>query len=308
MNIDKAIQAAAPKYRHVLTNSDLKWATEKLHALAIINQSKKLQECTEDSIQNALLQAGSMGLSMNPVLKHCYLIPRKERSKEQGESWADYNKNVKTLAYCTPSYMGMINLATTQGVALDMAAEIVFKSDLFEYYGPTVEPKYMLNIKGNHSEASATYVYAVARMNHGIIRASYMPREDVLKIRNMSDNPNGLMWEPSKLWTEGWKKSILKRMFKTLPGISQSLQNAIDVSNTYEGTVLNEDSENRFNYITEEQSTELHSMLIEHLPETEVERWLNKLGKRFGVDNYIDIPADEFNTAKETLQAAIDAR
>jgi len=305
--IDKALQAIAPKFRHVLTDPSIKWAVEKQHALAVINKSKDLKACTPESLGNAILQAASMGLTLNPIMQHVYLIPRRARAKAKGESWADYNAaNIPMIATATPSYRGMSHLAVKSGSVLDIAAEIVFKSDLFEYYGPTEKPLYQLNVKGTHNEIDAIFVFAVARLHHGLIRSAYMDRETTQRIRTMSEVPDGLMWHPDKMWTEGWRKALIKRMFKTLPINSDSLANAIDISNQFEGSIIEGEKAEQIACITEDQSRELHAMLTDHsIADDKIGKWLDKLSRRLGVSHYEDIPAKDFETAKQTLEMAL---
>lgn len=304
----KILQPISSKFRHVQTDNNLKWSVERQHAVAVINKSKDLKQCTPDSLGAAVLQAASMGLSLNPIMQHCYLIPRRERGKKQGESWEQYNKaNVPFIATATPSYRGMAHLAVKSGAVLDIAAEIVFQADLFEYYGPTEKPLYQLNIKGSHLEKDALFVFAIARLQNDLVRSAYMDRDTVQRIRKMSEVPNGIMWHPEKMWTEGYKKAIIKRMFKTLPINSPSLVNAIDLSNNHDGAIIEGEKAEQIECITEEQSLTLHAMLTDQsFDENKINSWLNRLAERFGVNSFEDIPRRDFDDAKKTLEIALD--
>jgi len=95
-------------------------------AMQSINSSSGLQNCTKESLQKAVYNIALTGLSLNPVLKYAYIIPRWSRDGTQ--------------AVLEPSYQGLIKLLTDTGSIVAMYANIVYEGDEFDIsYGTTTE-------------------------------------------------------------------------------------------------------------------------------------------------------------------------
>ena len=92
VDLAHALITASRDYHRVKRGDELKWAQEKMFVMQLISDTPKLRECTPTSLASAVLQAGAMGLSLNPLEKHVYLIPRAR------------------VATASPSYRGMIHL------------------------------------------------------------------------------------------------------------------------------------------------------------------------------------------------------
>lgn len=237
MTLEDAITRVGKRFSRVRADDSLAFAKEKQYVLSLLKRTPGLRIATPDSIHDAMLQAGSMGLSLNPTVGHCYLIPRKARRRYDGESKADYDK-VPAIAYASPSYRGLIHLSVSTGAVRFARAEVVYAQDKFIYRGPHHDVEYEL--KTAHSaqlEKNAVSVFAVCRTLEGDYLTEQMPRDTVLRIRRMSEIPNSIMWHQDKLWTEGWKKAVLRRLYKTMPTAPVALTNAVDALNRFEGVV-----------------------------------------------------------------------
>lgn len=297
----KILAPVARKFKGASTDESMVWQAEKNHILAVLNNNKTLLECTPESIQAAALQAASMGLTMNPSVGHCYFIPRAERTKAQGESWADYNSNVKQIAYASPSYRGLIHSACRSGSVLDISAEVVFQGDEFQYYGPLKEPHYIMSIKAKREEDYALGVFVVARLTHGLIKSMWMDTKDILAAKSKSKNQGGLMW--TTFWTEGYKKAAIRRAYKTLNISNPQLDNALNILNTFEG-IAEINKGDAIEVISEEQCDKIKILIESKAPDDRIEAWENLIADRFGVGNYTDIPAADFDNAMEVLKTA----
>ena len=309
--IDKVCKSVAPRYRHVSPVDALHWSTEKQHVMTVINRSKDLRQATEQSLHDAVLQSASMGLSLNPSQHHCYLIPRRARKRKQGESEKSYLDNVPIIAYASPSYRGLSHLATSSGAVSFIRAEIVFKDDVFDYFGPHEKPKYIGNsIKSaRRSEPDAIGVFAIAKTQQGDFLTEFIDRATVQKIRKMSEMPNGTMWNPEKLWSEGWKKAAVRRLYKTLPDSSPMLDYAIDHLNEYEGLSQQEKEVEAVQVLSEDQALNINTLLDDHkIIGEQKTKWLVRIATRFGVADYKQIPAADYNEAYKIIETALKAK
>jgi len=278
------------------TTTDLEWAKEKQFALDIVRKNKTLKLCLPDSIGNSMLQIASIGLSLNPTLGYCYLIPR--RIQKNPDIW---------LAYPSPSYKGLVYLATVSGAVKWVVAEIVYKSDEFQYRGPAEKPHHVPNMAAKHEEKYAIGAYCIAKTADGDFLTSYMDRETVQRIRKMSEFPGGAMWHPDKLWTEGWKKAVIRRAWKLWPHVTKStMDRAITVLNENEGIsdVPVESFEGEcVEYISDSTYADLISKIEEY--NFDVERTLERLAVMMGVDDIKHLPKAKMPEMLEQMDEAI---
>lgn len=306
----RVLHSTGSRYRHV--TDDLRWAQEKEFALTIIQGSKNLSQATPESIGQAMLQAGAMGLSLNPILSYCYLIPRRARKRRQGESERDYAM-VPTIVYASPSYKGLAVVCERSGLyAISPRAEVVFRADHYVYRGPVEKPEHVPTLKASERrEEAAHFVYAVAKLRTGDYICENLDRETVQRIRRMSDFPNSIMWSPDKLWSEGWKKSAIRRLCKTAPK-SPQMDSMIANLDRFEGG-LNDETQKVDETgepelcVTEDQVMSLHAMLTDHGIKNP-DGWLEKLAMRYGVNRIQDLPASRLDTARVFLETAIKSR
>ncbi len=202
------------------------------------------REETIESIRSAVLQIAAMGLSMNPTQQYVYLIPRRLRKQRTGEGKHEYEKSVPFIAGVHPSYRGMSFIACNYANAELMAAEIVFENCQFNYFGPLKAPDHRVTTNASdRSWNKATGVYAMVIMKSGHVRAEYLDRSQVLKIQALSEFPAGMMWNPEKLWTEGWKKAAIRRVCKLTMTTCPQMIAANESLNTFEGSVFENEPE-----------------------------------------------------------------
>ena len=124
----------AGKWRNRLPESvKMKFAIEAEHAKAIMASNDGFEKCTEASVQQALMSASMIGLSLSPQLQHLYLIPR-------------YNKDQKaTLATLLVSYKGMMEVVNRDGHVVSVKSKVVYANEAFEYTeGTTTEIRHKI--------------------------------------------------------------------------------------------------------------------------------------------------------------------
>lgn len=171
------------------------------------------------SVQNAILNLSSIGISLNPALKHAYLVPR------DGAICLDV------------SYMGLMHLAQEIGSIVWGQAKIVFANDTYENQGLDKQPLHKYSAFGDRGEKVG--VYCTVRLPNGDYLTEEMSADDVLKIRNTSKSKNSSYSPWNTFEEEMWRKSCVKRASKYWPKSNTStgnrLDNAIQVLNETEG-------------------------------------------------------------------------
>ena len=178
-------------------------------ALAAMQATPALFECTLPSIMFALRRAAIMGLEPDGgPLGHGYLVPYWNAKRRVSE------------AKFIPGYRGLIKLARNSGDVLDIAAEVVRDGDEFDY-SLGLDPVLKHRPSGQDGELVAPY--AVARFRQaGINERKFivLQRFEVLRIKeqNAPRDQDGKIVGP---WVtheaEQWKKTAIRRLSKYLP-------------------------------------------------------------------------------------------
>lgn len=184
----------------------------------------KLQGCTTPSVIDAVLEAAILGLEIDSVIGHCYLIPF---------------KNKATLVI---GYQGMLELAYGTGKVKTISAACVYENEPFQYtegLNPSLEhePMFDVPIKDRGPFKCA---YAVAHMLNGGKIFRVVSAEEMNKVRGKSG--------PWKDYPQAMEqKTAIRRLFKLLPcspevrqavnmdemrdlGIRQSTSDSIDIT------------------------------------------------------------------------------
>tara|TARA_R110001632_G_scaffold52197_2_gene129691 strand:- start:3886 stop:4836 length:951 start_codon:yes stop_codon:yes gene_type:complete len=170
------------------------------------------------SMQNAVLNIASIGLTLNPVSKHAYLIPRK-------------GKVVLDI-----SYIGLIHLAIESGSIKLVISKVVREKDLFEYKGTSQEPTHNYQPFGDRGKVVGVYCMALTHDNYYL--TEMMGLEDIYKIRDRSESYKRKKSGP---WAtdeeEMMKKTVIKRASKLWPKNDKTkrLENAISNLNDHDG-------------------------------------------------------------------------
>lgn len=189
---------SAQKSFENVPNTNLDFAREAGFAMQIIQANNYLATMDPASIRNCIVNVALTGLTLNPVLKLAYLVPRK------GKMILD------------PSYMGLINVLVTSGAAKKIEADVVYENDHFEYEKGTasfIKHKPVLKDCGQVIAA-----YAIAMLPNGETQFEVIGREDLEKIKKSSEAVKGGKGSPYDAWEgEMFRKAPVKRLFKYLP-------------------------------------------------------------------------------------------
>lgn len=192
-------------------------------AMQAINSSEGLQKCSKESLQKSVYNIALTGLSLNPVLKYAYIIPR-------------WNRN-GTVAVLEPSYQGLIKLLTDTGSITAVYANIVYEGDDFEVsYGTSSEIIHKPRFKSKEIKL----VYAVAVLSGSNFKQfEVMDIEEINAIRDKSESYKAFAADKVKscIWVDHYgemaKKTVIKRLFKYLPKTEkfEKAAQAIAISN-----------------------------------------------------------------------------
>lgn len=227
----------------------IRWATEAAHferqirtVEAKINGNYEhvllqgIERGVEETIQScraAARQVAAMGLSMNPIAKLVYFIPRRARERKDGEPWSEYAR-VPWTVDATPSYMGLAFIANHYAGAKMFGASEVYEADLFVNNGPFQLPKHQpTRDPGQRLESKAQGAYAGCVLQGNYERSEYIDAPTIQLIRGLSKLPNSLMY--TTLWTEGWKKICVRRLCKLVMQGSDRMLAAEEAQQRAEG-------------------------------------------------------------------------
>lgn len=184
--------------------------TELSFALQHINKNSQLQKSTAQSNILAVLNIAQTGLSLNPVLKYAYLVPR---SVNRGGQWV-----VET--YLEPSYIGLCKLVTDSGSAKSIVSHLVYEGDEFEV---SLGTSTSIDHKPKFKSKDITHVYVVSVLSDGSKMVDIMTKSDIDDIRGRSESYKA--FDAGKLkscvWTSDYgemaRKTVIRRGIKYLP-------------------------------------------------------------------------------------------
>lgn len=227
-NLPAIISSAEPKFTELVKKHRLfnfTFAREAEFALQLLKKNEYLATVAcgnQDSLKDAIINIAAIGLSLNPILKQAYLIPRKFSGK---------------MEVCLdPSYQGLIFLATSSGSILWAKAELVYEKDDFEFLGVNVPPRHKIkDIFGDRGPIVGGYV--IAKMPSQDVLIEFMSIKEIHMIRDRSESWKA--FKEGRIKSTPWftdepemdKKTLLRRAFKSWPKslTTEALAKAMDL-------------------------------------------------------------------------------
>lgn len=157
-----------------------------------------------DSLINAVHNIASVGLSLNPALKHAYLVPR------DGKVCLDFG------------FKGLVHLAVSSGSVSFVQAELVYEKDKFLLKGRGEEPVHERNPFAK-DRGAIVGAYCVAKLASGEFLVETMSLDEILVIRDKTQaykafkagKAKSAIWETD--FAEMAKKTIIRRASKSWP-------------------------------------------------------------------------------------------
>jgi len=221
-----------------LLGDDVAFKKEIGFAIQHVQNNNQLQKAPVESVLKAVLNLARVGLTLNPVMKMAYLVPR-------------YKGGVGIQCVMEPSYQGLVKLTTDTGSVVKVYAHPVYKGDVFRVelgMEPNIihEPKFETRV--------VTHAYAVGVLHDGSKMIEVMGRAELDEIAACSESHKAFLAGKIKssiyvTWAgEMYKKAPLKRLCKALPKTDRwtKIADAIEIDN--EGYDLSA-SYNQLNYI-----------------------------------------------------------
>ena len=196
---------------------------EKNYAIQLLYKNKMSIETAQKnpvSVQNAILNLSSIGISLNPALKHAYLVPR------DGAICLDV------------SYMGLMHLAQEIGSIEWGQAKIVYANATYESQGLNQQPIHKFNAFSK-DRGEKVGVYCTVKLPSGDFLTEEMSSEDIAEVRKTSKSQHSSYSPWNTFESEMWRKSVVKRGSKYWPKScgtkGNRLDTAIHVINEHEG-------------------------------------------------------------------------
>jgi len=200
-----------------LADCPVEFKREQQFALQICNSNTYLQqERFLGSLCNAVRNVALCGITLNPVMKLAYLVPRDK-------------------AICLDiSYMGLIKIATDSGSVTKVSCQAVYEKDVFEVsYGTqdaVIHKPLVFGDRGN-----PIGVYCIATLHDGSVQIETMSIKEINEIRGRSSSykkGNSSPWRTDYL--EMARKTCVKRASKYW-NKSERLANAVQIDHDNNG-------------------------------------------------------------------------
>tara|TARA_R110000822_G_scaffold47109_3_gene125121 strand:+ start:2179 stop:3141 length:963 start_codon:yes stop_codon:yes gene_type:complete len=251
-------------------------------AMSLFQSNVNLQKCDPNSILNSVVSVARTSITLNPVMRLAYLIPR---------------KNQCVLEF---SYMGLVALLRDNGCIRTISAHIVYEDEEFEYNlgdNKIVHKPSYAKTEQEHNLRQVIGCYSRATLPTGDVTYEFMPMWEIDKVKKMSVG-SGSQYSAWNTWKDEMiKKSVIKRHFKMLisTNTNQALHTALKIENdnnqlinSFTGTNNNKSLMNAFDDVEVEENTQ--SLLFE-----EKEKDINKISDN-ELDKLMSLEAEKIST------------
>ena len=218
--IEDSVIAAIPRARELVKvhkaidiNAEEHYAIQQLYKNDF---SQKTALANPFSVQSAVLNLASIGISLNPATKHAYLVPR------DGMICLDI------------SYMGLMHLAQQEGAILWGQAKIVYQNDTYTNMGADKAPEH--NFSAFDDRGLKVGCYCVVKLPNGDYLTEEMNAEQVEQVRSTSKAKDSKYGPWNTFPDEMWRKTVVKRASKYWPkSAGNRFDNAVHTINQHEG-------------------------------------------------------------------------
>lgn len=266
MPVHEVILNNAQLFEQANTKQVVEWQSESQFAIQALQANDFLANVARQnptSAQNAIINVAAVGITLNPAMKHAYLVPRKVN---------------KQMAVCLDiSYMGLLHIAMDSGSIRWGQSVIVRDKDTFRVTGLGEKPVHEYNPFGDRGEIVG--VYCCVKTSDGDYLTNPMSIDDVYAIRNRSESykkgHGPWVSDPEEMI----KKTAVKQGYKYWPKVER-LAHAIEYQNTQAGEGI--ELAPVMEHVTDEQKQEAKSEQEQEL--------VNKVQ---GLINAMEISADE---------------
>lgn len=274
-NVIEYVNEQESLFLPVVSDESVVWEKEKQFAIQALQANDYLAGIAASkptTLQNAIINIASIGISLNPALKHAYLVPRK------GGVCLDL------------SYMGLLHLAQSSGVILWGQCKIVRANDTYQNAGLSKEPNHLANTFGDRGDIVGAY--CTVKTVDGDFLTEEMNIKEIFDIRARSEayKRKSGPWKTDE--GEMIRKTVVKRAYKYWPKCER-LGSAIQMLNDNgEGIIAEKD----ITPFVENPIRELQDLLIDKDP-AQYLPWLK-------VEKFEDVTEDQAAAAVLILRKA----
>jgi len=218
-----AIQDSRERFE-ALAGGHLNYGDEEIFAMQMLTKNDfafKTANANPRSVQLAMVNVASTGLTLNPAMGYAYLVPR------DGAIALDI------------SFKGLIKIATDTGSIAWARAECVHESDKFTYHGPAAMPAIVAD--PFRERGAIIGAYCIAKTADGDILTEVMDLKAIHEIRAKSTaytrGTAGRKGPWEDFFSEMCRKAVIKRARKTWPYTDRDgrMAKAIEIANQAEG-------------------------------------------------------------------------
>lgn len=184
----------------------------------------KLIECDHRTIAGALVNASRLGLMPDPQLRQCALVPR-------------WNKHLKCMVcHLWIQVGGWVQLVKRADKSLRIEAKTVREHDHFEYeYGSAQFIRHRVT-KPRSQRGEITHTYAICHWANGQCQFYVMDREDIERIRDVSDAKDQVFW--TRWYEEMAQAKAGKGLCKWLAISTEEAQRAVGLDDQMDANVV----------------------------------------------------------------------
>lgn len=280
-------------------------------AIQHVQKNPLLEQCDTKTIIKSVLNLAQVGLTLNPVAKEAFLIPR-------------YDKNKKILeCVLDPSYIGLLRLLTDSGAVTKIESQIIWEGDYVEVNmsGERKIETHTPYFLTKNEKGKMKGVYSIAKLHDGSYHCEIMSKADVEDIRERSDSYKAYISKKVKscIWVtdpgEMSRKTVIKRHYKYLPksGNSEKIENAIALSNIANGfdppiefgTVTLIEGLIHNSILTDEEKANLESEILSLEFKSQGMKMIEYLNKNQPVMGLESYPVNQSDAMKATTNAVL---
>jgi recombination protein RecT len=173
-------------------------ATSELgFAMQIFQNSETLQKCDSQSILNAVVNVARTSVTLNPVMRLAYLVPRK------GKCVLDF------------SYMGLVAMLRDNNCIKSISAHIVYEDEEFDYdvaYNKISHRPRYAKTEDEHKSRGRIGCYSRATLPNGEVVFEFMPMWEIEKVKRLSEGSSSKY----SAW-QTWEEEMIKKMEGSAP-------------------------------------------------------------------------------------------
>ena len=201
-------QAIRTSYQKFLGVTDKEKANIELgFALQIFQGSPTLQKCEPQSIINAVVNVARTNVTLNPVMRLAYLVPRGKQC---------------VLDF---SYMGLISMLKDNDCILTIDSHIVYDDEQFSFdkaSNTISHSPIFVETESDHNARKIIGCYSRAVLPSKVVVYEFMPMWEIEKVKKSSTNASSKYSAWTTWRDEMIKKTVIKRHFKMLISLSSA--------------------------------------------------------------------------------------